>query len=235
MSILEIKELSKRFGTIDAVKNFNCSIGAGELVGFLGLNGAGKSTTLRIIAGLMLPDSGDVLVKGHSMVSHPRQAKQEIGFVPDRPSLYPQLTAEEYLYFIADLFQLEPVLKVDRAAELLEQFALSDRRHTLISSFSHGMRQRLALCGSLIHDPEILVVDEPLVGLDPRGARSLVETFKKLTAAGKTVLVSTHQLAIAQSACTRVFLLHRGELCYDGPPHDNLEELFFRVTGDAAA
>jgi ABC-2 type transport system ATP-binding protein len=218
------------------------SVGAGEIFGFLGPNGAGKTTTIRMMMGLLLPSGGTVELGGYDLHAEPLRAKALCGFVPDRPHVYEKLTGAEYLDFTADLYSVDEDAKVRRRERLLELFDLAEWRSELAESYSHGMKQRLVMAGALMHAPRILVVDEPTVGMDPRGARLLKRIFRDLAAGGATVFMSTHSLEVAEELCDRVGIIQRGRLialgtvdelrAQAGREHQStLEAVFLHLTG----
>ncbi len=222
-SLIEIKNITKKYGRITAVDRLNLSIPQGEIFGFIGPNGAGKTTTISMMAGLLAPTSGTVTVCGIDMLKSPEKAKQKIGYIPDRPYIYEKLTAMEFLKFTADLFNM-PQHSFEQEAELqLNRFSLLDWADELIESFSHGMKQRLIMCAALLHEPELVVVDEPMVGLDPSGIRMVKKLLRDLAAGGTTVFMSTHTLQIAQDICDRIGVIHRGKLIAEGTV-DELKE-----------
>jgi len=210
--MITVSNLSKRFAGRLVVAELSIQVAPGEIVCFLGVNGAGKTTTLRMLSGILLPDSGQITIFGNDLVSQPEKAKRLIGYIPDRPHLYPKLTAKEHLLFCGSLLELPRGDLYRRADELLDEFNLSQHADELSEGFSHGMKQRLAICAALLHRPKFLVVDEPLVGLDPHGARHLKEYLKQLSKNGCAVLLSTHLLDIAEELATRVAIIHRGSL-----------------------
>ncbi|HLB25634.1 MAG TPA: ABC transporter ATP-binding protein, partial [Nitrospirota bacterium] len=180
MPLIEIKGLTKKFGNLTAVDGLSLSVEAGEIFGFLGPNGAGKTTTLKMMAGLIRPTSGGVSIDGHDILKEPAEAKSVMGYVPDRPFVYEKLTALEFMRFIGGLYSMDQAEAGPRSEEFLSLFGLSDWKDELVEGFSHGMRQRLVMAAALLHRPKVLVVDEPLVGLDPRGVRLLREVFLSL-------------------------------------------------------
>ena len=239
-SLIELKNLTKQYGKITAVKNLTLSVSQGEIFGFIGPNGAGKTTTISMLAGLLIPTSGTVSVCGIDMLTAPEEAKRKIGYIPDRPYLYEKLTAMEFLKFTADLFQM-PQSDFQRQAESeLFRFSLLDWADELIESFSHGMKQRLIMCAALIHNPELVVVDEPMVGLDPSAIRMVKGLLKDLAEGGTTVFMSTHTLQIAQDLCDRIGVIHKGRLIAEGTVEElkktaraeraDLEQVFMNLT-----
>jgi ABC-2 type transport system ATP-binding protein len=243
--MIELDELSKQYGKTVAVDRLTLSVGGGEIFGFLGPNGAGKTTTIRMMMGLLQPSAGRVRLGGHDLHEQPLEAKALCGFVPDRPHVYEKLTGAEFLDFTADLYQVEPGAKARRREQLLEIFDLSDWRSELAESYSHGMKQRLVMASALMHAPRILIVDEPTVGMDPRGARLLKRIFRDLAADGATVFMSTHSLEVAEELCDRVGIILRGRLIALGTvdalraqagqhPESTLESVFLHLTGAEA-
>jgi ABC-2 type transport system ATP-binding protein len=214
----------------------------GEVFGFLGLNGAGKTTTLRMLGGVLPPTSGTIEIDGIDIVKDPVKARQRLGFIPDRPYLYDKLTAREFLRFIGEMYGMPeggPNGLGVRVQAALEEQMLGDFADQLIESYSHGMKQRITLASALLHDPRLLIVDEPMVGLDPRGTRQIKETFRRLAGQGRTVFLSTHTLAVAAEVCDRIAIIHHGRIQVLGtqaeivPAGKTLEELFLDITGVA--
>lgn len=240
--LIEASNLTKNFGTFSAVKNIDLSVKSGEIFGFLGMNGAGKTTTIRMLVGILLPTSGTIKICGHDISKYPVQAKAVTGYIPDRPYLYPKLTGEEFLRFVADLYEVKTIDATIRINQLLSHYRLKQFGEQLIESYSHGMKQRLAMCASLIHNPRVLIVDEPMVGLDPHGARLLKQSFRAYAAEGKTIFLSTHSLNVAEELCDRVAIMHQGtivaissvdELKTKGGNQDkNLEQIFLEITAE---
>lgn len=240
---IKISDLTKSYGQYKAVKNINFTVNKGELFGFLGPNGAGKTTTIKMMTGLLEPTSGSVHIHGINMWIHPLEAKKRIAYVPDQPNLYPKLTGWEYLEFIASVFNLEEDRFQKRALELLTMFDLKDRANELIESYSHGMKQKMAITGALIHDPAVLFLDEPTVGLDPKSARLLKNILKDACQQGMTVFLTTHILEIAEQLCDRIGIIQDGQMIAlgtidelrskDGQADRNLEDIFLELTGGA--
>ncbi len=218
--MIEIRDLTKTYGKLIAVDNLTLSIPAGEIFGFIGPNGAGKTTTISMMAGLLAPGSGSVEVYGVDMVKNPRQAKQNIGYIPDRPYIYEKLTAMEFLKFTADLFAMTVGMTkdkfIEKASLQLKKFSLLEWADELIESFSHGMKQRLIMSAALLHDPRVLVVDEPMVGLDPLAIKMVKQMLIDLAADGVTIFMSTHTLQIAEDICHRIGVIHKGKLIASG-------------------
>ena len=239
--MIELDHLTKKFGSFHAVRDLSLRVRPGEIFGFLGPNGAGKTTTIRMMAGLMKPTSGRVLLEGKDVYREPDKAKAILGYIPDRPYLYEKLTGGEFLEFIAGLhhLQLDDGWK-RRSERLLEFFDLQNWRQELIESYSHGMRQRLIITAALLHRPKALVVDEPMVGLDPRGVLLVKDLFRDLVQSGVTVFFSTHTLALAEELCQRIGIIHEGQLIALGSMtelreqarsrDERLEPLFLKLT-----
>jgi len=243
--MIEVQHLTKRYGPVTAVDDITFRVEKGEILGFLGPNGAGKTTTMRMIAGILAPTSGTIQVAGFDVVREPMQARQRMGFIPDRPFVYDKLTGTEFLRFVAGLYgQAGPEIN-RRIDELLELFELTSWKDELTESYSHGMRQKLIIASALVHRPKVIVVDEPMVGLDPKSARLLKEIFRHFVDHGGTVLMSTHTLEIVEEMCDRVGIIRQGELVACGTIDDlrrsasdanaGLEDLFLRLTGGHVA
>jgi ABC-2 type transport system ATP-binding protein len=239
--VIRLAGLTKRYGTFTAVDGIDLEVPRGELFGLLGPNGAGKTTTLRMIAGILRPTSGAVLVGGIDIQQQPLEAKARLGYIPDRPFVYDKLTGGEFLRFAAALYGQQGSAVERRIDELLEFFELTPWKNELTETYSHGMRQKLIISGALVHRPEVIVVDEPMVGLDPKSARLLKELFRQFVDRGGTVLMSTHTLAVAEGMCDRIAILYRGKIAADGTMDDlrqqtasdsiSLEDLFLKLTG----
>jgi len=238
--MIEIRDLTKKYGKITAVNELTLSIPPGEIFGFIGPNGAGKTTTISMMAGLLAPSSGSVAICGIDMLKYPKTAKQKIGYIPDRPYIYEKLTAMEFLKFTADLFSMEKRDFEQKAEAKLKKFSLLDWADELIESFSHGMKQRLIMAAALIHEPEVLVVDEPMVGLDPSAIKMVKQMLIDLAASGTTIFMSTHTLQIAEDVCHRIGVIHKGKLIAKGTVEElkqqedrknvDLEQLFMILT-----
>jgi ABC-2 type transport system ATP-binding protein len=239
--MIELIELTKRYGKFTAVDGVSLEIPRGTLYGLLGPNGAGKTTTMRMIAGILQPTSGQVKVAGFDVVREPMAAKQRLGFIPDRPFVYDKLTGAEFLRFVAGLYGQTGAEIERRIGELLELFELSPWKHELTESYSHGMRQKLIISSALIHRPDVIVVDEPMIGLDPKSARLLKEIFRHFVDRGGTVLMSTHTLEIAEVMCDELGIVFGGKVVAHGTMDRiraqtasgdaSLEELFLKLTG----
>jgi ABC-2 type transport system ATP-binding protein len=239
--MIAFSQLTKRYGKFTAVDSISLDIPRGTLYGLLGPNGAGKTTTMRMIAGILRPTSGTISVAGFDVVRQPMEAKQRLGFIPDRPFVYDKLTGAEFLRFVAGLYgQSGP--EIDRRVdELLDLFELTPWKHELTESYSHGMRQKLIISSALVHRPEVIVVDEPMVGLDPKSARLLKDIFRHFVGRGGTVLMSTHTLEIAEVMCDQIGIVFGGKIVAAGTMAAireqtssgtaSLEEVFLKLTG----
>ncbi len=241
--ILEIHNLQKSFADFIAVNDLSLKVQKGEIFGFLGPNGAGKTTTIKILAGLLQPDSGSVQINGKSLAEQPLACKQETGYVPDRPWLFEKLTGSEYLQFVASLYQL-PKKDFETASQhYLQLFDLGAWQDHLIESYSHGMRQKLIMTSVFMLNQALMIIDEPMVGLDPKSARIVKELFKQKAAAGTAIFLSTHSLEIAEELCQRIAIITNGTLRIVGSmeelrqqagkkeQHLDLEEIFLELTG----
>jgi ABC-2 type transport system ATP-binding protein len=242
--MIKLINLTKTYGKLTAVNGINLEVAQGEIFGFLGPNGAGKTTTIKMMAGLLQPTGGTALIGGHDVQKEPLLAKAITGFIPDRPYLYEKLTAVEFMQFVARLYDMNGPRA--RIHELLELFGLTEWSGELVENFSHGMKQRLVMASSLLHEPKVLVVDEPMVGLDPRGARLVKDLFKDLASRGATIFMSTHTLEIVEKMCGRVAIIHQGNIIAEGSVEElghmarmensHLEPIFLKLTGgDEAA
>lgn len=236
--MIKTVNLTKNFDKLVALDNLNLEIPNGEIFGFLGPNGAGKTTTVKLLTGLLRPTSGQALLNGIDIEKNPIEVKKIIGLVPDQPFLYQKLTGEEYLNFVADLYEL-PAEKRSKKNEILKTFGLDDWANELIESYSHGMQQKLVLSGIILRRPEIIFLDEPLVGLDPQSARLIKKILLQLAEEGTTIFLCTHILEIAEKLCHRVGIIQKGKLTDIGNLEElkqkaqidgNLEEIFFKLT-----
>jgi ABC-2 type transport system ATP-binding protein len=242
--MIRLEGLTKAYGKFVAVNHIDLHVPRGELFGFLGPNGAGKTTTLRMIAGIMQPTAGRIWLGGDDLLANPLKAKARLGFIPDRPFLYEKLTGAEFLRFVAGLYRQDGEVVEKRIDELLDVFELAVWKHELVESYSHGMRQKLIISSALIHRPECIVVDEPMVGLDPKAARLLKDIFRQFVDRGGTVLMSTHTLEVAEAMCDRIAIIQQGNVVARGTMAElrqqtatgdgTLEELFLKLTGGAA-
>jgi ABC-2 type transport system ATP-binding protein len=243
--MIEIKGLTKKYGSFTAVDAIDLQVPAGQLFGFLGPNGAGKTTTLRMIAGILQPTAGSVKIGGIDIAKDPSGAKAIMGFIPDRPFIYEKLTGGEFLRFVAGLYGQSGETVEHRMMELLTLFDLIEWRDELVESYSHGMRQKLIISSAFLHRPDVIVVDEPMVGLDPKAARILKDLFREYVSRGHTIMMSTHTMEVAESLCDRIAIIHGGRIRAAGTMDElyasveagakGLEELFLRLTGENAA
>ena len=238
--LLKINNLSKSYsrGMKPAVDNLNMTVKPGEIFGFIGPNGAGKTTTIKMITGILNPDSGTILINGKDMVKDDIEAKKLIGYVPDSPEIYEKLSGIEYLEFIGDVYDVPVDERKKNIAYYLDMFELGSAANDQIKSFSHGMRQKLVLTGALLHNPKLWILDEPLVGLDPRAAHLLKEQMRQHCKQGNTVFFSTHVLEVAEKLCDRIGIIHQGKLVAVGTLEElkaqassnSLESIFLEIT-----
>ncbi len=238
--MIELESVTKRYADITAVRNLTLSVAKGEIFGFIGPNGAGKTTTIKMLGGILAPTSGQVRICGIDMAENPEAAKRKIGFIPDRPYLYEKLTAMEFLQFTAELYGVGGNGFHQRARQELHRFSLQDWSEDLIESYSHGMKQRLVMAAALLIEPEVIVVDEPMVGLDPIAIKMVKDLLRTLAGEGTTVFMSTHTLQVAQDLCHRIGVINRGTLIATGTPEElkgqaktseaDLEAVFIRLT-----
>lgn len=238
--MIQIQNLSKHYGRLHAVENLDLEVARGEIFGFLGPNGAGKTTTIRCMMGILKASSGQVLLDGHDVVSAAQKAKAISGFIPDRPFIYEKLSGVEFLTFVGKLHQVDTPRLSKRIAELLDHLELTPWKEELVESYSHGMKQRLVVCAALIHEPKILVIDEPMVGMDPKGARTLKDLLCALAKNGTTVFLSTHSISVAEEICHRIGIIRKGRLISCGTMSEihaqtdgsngNLESAFLELT-----
>jgi ABC-2 type transport system ATP-binding protein len=241
--MIELNNVSKRYGTKVAVENLNLQIQAGELFAFLGPNGAGKTTTIKMICGLLFPTSGEIRVGGFDLKTQGDQARLLISYLPDVPYLYEKLTGREFLKFIADMYGLDRETARRKMEEVIAQFELEEFVDDLTERYSHGMRQRTVFASALLHNPKLLIVDEPTVGLDPASVRKLKNILLEQVRMGTTVFLSTHSLDIVQELATRIGIIHRGRLIGCGSLESlrkqasldgSLEEIFLKLTDETA-
>lgn len=242
--MIRIENVSKSYRETEAVHELSLHIPAGMLFGFLGPNGAGKTTTIKMLTGLLAPSQGRILVGGHDIAIEPLAAKAITGYIPDRPYLYEKLTAMEFLRFMNDIYRLPREGLERKAMDLLDLFELAHVADELIESFSHGMKQRVVMASALIHKPRLLIVDEPMVGLDPKGMKLVRAIFRKLCDQGTTIFMSTHTLGLAQHLCDEIGIIHKGRMLAKGSVADleakartgfenpELEAIFLKLTGE---
>jgi ABC-2 type transport system ATP-binding protein len=243
--LITTSRLVKKYGEKLAVDDVSLEVYGGEIFGFLGPNGAGKTTTIKMIVGLLQPSSGKIRVGDFDVQTQPQQAKAITGYVPDTPNLYAKLTGRELLRFIGDLYGIERQQVERRIEELLRLFDLAEAGDDTIDSYSHGMQQKTALAAALVHDPRVLVLDEPTVGLDPKSARLIKDILRQMADRGAAVFLSTHILEIAERMCDRIGIIHRGQLVAVGTFQElramrgaegsdsSLEDIFLSLTGGA--
>ena len=243
--MIQTENLTRRFGLLEAVKDLSLQVEPGELFGFLGPNGAGKTTTIRMIVGLLRPSAGSVKVAGHDVQAEPLAVKRVVGYLAQTPLLYNRLTGREFLRFLGGLYGLTKERTEDRTAELLTMMNLEDKADQLIESYSGGMRHKIGLCGAMLHEPTLLMLDEPLAGLDPYGARRAKDLLREACRQGNTVFLSTHVLEVAERVCDRVGILQQGRLIAVGTIDElrqqaqsaedtTLEDLFLTLTAGGA-
>lgn len=242
--MIRLEGVTKRYGKFTAVHPLDLEVRPGELFGFLGPNGAGKTTTIRMATGILRPTAGSIHIAGIDMLRDPIAAKRHIGYIPDRPVLYDKLTGGEFLRFVSGLWGHDEAATEKRADELLALFDLTAWKDTLVESYSHGMRQKLLISSALVHAPDVIVVDEPMVGLDPRAARLIKDLLRAFTDQGGTVFLTTHTLEVAEALCDRIAIMHAGRVQAMGTMEElrsqaaagaaGLEEIFLKLTGDEA-
>jgi ABC-2 type transport system ATP-binding protein len=239
---VEALGLRKMYGKLEAVADATFTLQPGEIVGFLGPNGAGKTTTIKMLTGLLEPSAGRAVIYGHDILKEPILAKAAFGYVPDMPNLYGKLTGWEFLQFMARLYRVPRDQAEHRARELLRLFQLADASTDLVEGYSHGMQQKMALAGALIHDPKVLFLDEPTVGLDPKSARLIKDILSQLRDRGTVIFFSTHILEIAERMCDRVMIINQGRIIASGTMAElrggsagsgSLEDIFLTLTGGA--
>lgn len=238
--LIKFDAIHKNYGDFTAVKKINLEIAKGELFGFLGPNGAGKTTMIRMLTGIIKPTSGSINIGGYDLYKEPIKAKALIGYVPDRPYLYEKLSPVEYFDFMGGLYNVHKERIKEVSERMLKLFDLWDKKNELIESFSHGMKQKTAMIAAILHDPEILVVDEPTVGLDPKSIKLVKEYFKQYTKEGKTLFLTTHTLSVAEDLCQRIAIIRHGEIVALGSlkdlqeqakmPGNDLESVFLKLT-----
>jgi ABC-2 type transport system ATP-binding protein len=241
--VLRLKNLSKTYskGQIKAVDNITLEVKPGEIFGFLGPNGAGKTTTIKMIVGLLKPDEGNVYIDGIDVWENPLEAKKKISYVPDTPEVYDKLKGIEYLNFIADIYGIPKDIRQERIEKYLDIFELKNAIGNIIGSYSHGMKQKLVLISALIHEPDLFILDEPMVGLDPKSSFNLKEIMRERCKEGKTVFFSTHVLEVAEKLCDRIAIINKGKIIALGTmdelrsaaeDKESLEKIFLELTDD---
>lgn len=238
--MIKIENLSKSYVKgKKSIDNLNLEIHNGEIFGFLGPNGAGKTTTLKIITGILNPEEGDVLIDGKSIRKNPLEAKKAFGFVPDNPDIFLRLKGIEYLNFLADIYELDEKTRKERIETLTKKFEIYDNLNAQMQTYSHGMRQKIVICGVLLNNPKNWILDEPMTGLDPKSSHDLKEMMREHAKGGNAVFFSTHVLEVAEKLCDRVGIINKGKLVFVGTLEEikekfkenkSLEELFLEVT-----
>lgn len=237
--MIKITHITKTFGNKKVVDDINVEIPTGSITGFIGPNGAGKTTTINMITGVLSPDNGSIQLNGKDISKEPLEAKREFGLVPDNPDLFLRLSGMEYINFMADIYHIDSNTRQQRIKKLAEQFEISDALNDRMSSYSHGMRQKAILIATLVTNPNIWILDEPMTGLDPASSYLLKEMMKEHAQQGNTVFFSTHVLEVAEKLCDKIVIIDHGKIRYDGtledlksqyPDKDSLEEVFLEVT-----
>ncbi|MCP4683794.1 MAG: ABC transporter ATP-binding protein [Desulfobacterales bacterium] len=238
--MIKLVDLTKVYKDLYAVNNINLEVEQGIIFGFLGPNGAGKTTTIRMMAGVLKPTTGRIIINGMDLAKEPSKVKQCVGFIPDRPFVYEKLSGLEFLYFIAGLYHLERGQSLDkRISDILGLFDLGGWQEELIESYSHGMKQRLVMCAALVHDPKVLIVDEPMVGLDPKASRLVKDIFREQAGKGTTIFMSTHSLEVAEEVCDEIAIIQAGRIIAQGTAGTlrrragiggSLEDVFLKLT-----
>jgi len=239
--LIKTDQLKKRYGSMTVVNGLDLEVKSGEIFGFLGPNGAGKTTTIKMLTGLLEPSEGKAFICGYDISKQPTQAKALMAYVPDQPKLYNKLSAREFLHLISALYRVPKEVTRERAEQLLHIFGLEDRADELLEGYSHGMRQKVVLAAALIHQPKVILLDEPTVGLDPASARLLKDILQEMAQQGAAIFISTHILEIAERMCHRVAILKDGLLIAQGSPEElrrkvghggeSLEDIFLELTG----
>ncbi|MCF8239989.1 MAG: ABC transporter ATP-binding protein [Melioribacteraceae bacterium] len=240
--MLRIEKLTKSFGDFVAVDSLDLNINKGDLFGFLGPNGAGKTTTIKMITGLYSPTSGSISINGVNAFENPIESKMKIGYIPDQPFLYDKLTGMEFLYFSGGLYNLSKSYLKNKIEALVEDLKIQEWLYKRTEEYSQGMRQRITIASAFLHDPELIVIDEPMVGLDPQSAFIIKNTLKQKVSEGITVLMSTHSLNVVEEICNRVGIIMKGKLIFDNSieelhrlkeeKNNNLEQLFIQLTSE---
>jgi ABC-2 type transport system ATP-binding protein len=238
--MIKLINVTKFYKGLCAVDHLNIEVGKGMVFGFLGPNGAGKTTTIKMMAGILMPTEGQIIINGKDLAKEPSEVKRCTGFIPDRPFVYEKLTGKEFMQFMGGLYRSNGTSSLETdIMNLLERFELSHWGDELIESYSHGMKQRLVMCAALLHEPKVLIVDEPMVGLDPRGARLVKDIFRELAEKGTTVFMSTHSLEVAQEVCKEIAIIQSGKVIATGTADElkkvagvegNLESIFLKLT-----
>jgi len=213
--MIELRNLTKKFGSLTAVDNLSIRVAKGEYYGFLGPNGAGKTTTIKMMTGLFAPTAGHVAINGYDIQMDPVRAKYSFGYIPDQPFLYEKLTGREFLCFIGGIYKMEKEAVALRIEELIHHFEVGSWVDKLTEDYSQGMRQRITIAAALLHEPKVIIIDEPMIGLDPRSARIVKDTLKEFSTNGNTVFMSTHSLPVAEELCDRIGIIKDGRLIFE--------------------
>ena len=232
--MLRIENLTKTYGEMKAVDNLSLHIQKGEIFGFIGHNGAGKTTTLKVVVGILSPEEGEIYVDGVSTKEQPLACKQKIAYIPDNPDLYEFMTGIQYLNFIGDIFQVPAQVRDERIHELADKFEITGALGELISAYSHGMKQKLALISAFIHEPKLIIMDEPFVGLDPKASFEVKEMMRQFCQEGGAIFFSTHVLEVAEKLCDKVAIIKKGQLIKSGTMEEvkgdeSLESVFLEL------
>ncbi|MBI5463354.1 MAG: ABC transporter ATP-binding protein [Ignavibacteriales bacterium] len=212
--MIDLKNVTKKFGSFTAVDDLTLTVAPGEFFGFLGPNGAGKTTTIKMICGLFTPTSGEITINGFSTTSQPMEAKQTIAYIPDQPFLYDKLTGREFLYFVGGLYKIPKQLMRERVEESIEHFEIGSWVDKRTEDYSQGMRQRITIASALLHKPNTIIIDEPMIGLDPRSAKIVRETLHQQASSGVSIFMSTHNLPVAEELCDRIGIINNGKLVF---------------------
>ena len=235
--MIEIKNVTKKYGNVPAIKNVSFNVNDGEIFAFIGHNGAGKTTLIKSIVGIHKFDEGDILINGKSIIANPISCKKEMAFVPDNPELYEQMKAIDFVNFICDMYEVPQDIREKNIKKYAKLFEIEDKLTDTIDSFSHGMKQKIAIISALAHDPKVLIMDEPFVGLDPKAVFDIKEIMNEMIKDGKTVFFSTHILDVAEKLCSRVAIIKKGELIKVGNMNEikgdkSLEKVFLDLEGE---
>jgi ABC-2 type transport system ATP-binding protein len=238
--MLDLINLTKKFGSFLAVNNINLSVKAGDFFGFLGQNGAGKTTTIKMITGLYTPSAGRILINKIDIYKDPIKAKAQIGYIPDQPFIYEKLTGREFLYFSGGLYSIEKSTLTAKISKIIETLEIGEWVDKRTEEYSQGMKQRITIASALLHNPKLLIIDEPMVGLDPQSAHVVKNVLKNLSKNGTAIFMSTHSLNVAEEICTRIGIIKEGRMIFEdkkevvetikGSDHQNLESLFLHLT-----
>ena len=235
--MLKIENLTKKYGDKSAIDNLNLEVQDGEIFGFIGHNGAGKTTTIKCMVGILEFDNGNIYINGNSIKDEPLKCKKDIAYIPDNPDIYENLTGISYLNFVADIFEIDNKIREERINKYAEAFEIKNELQDLISSYSHGMKQKLVIISALIHTPKLLILDEPFVGLDPKASFTLKEIMKEITKEGAAIFFSSHVLEVVEKLCDKIGIIKEGKLITYGTVeevkgNESLEEVFLELIKD---